>query len=85
MGEAVVSICIVNVARQTMAAIDRGGTHRSSTTSAAFYSRAKQVIVRQVLALFFAGLVYLVATCMLHFTYFGKHTAILFVVTKFFG
>lgn len=82
-GEAVVGFCIVNVARQTMAAIDRRSAHRSSTTSAAFYSRAKQVIVGQVRALLSAGLIYVVATCMLHFTHFGKHTAILFVTVKF--
>lgn len=82
-GELVVGFCIVNVARQTTAAIDRRSAHRSSTTSAAFYSRAKQVIMGQVRALLAAALIYLVATCMLHFTRFGKQTAILFVAVKF--
>lgn len=82
-GEAVVLICIVNVARQTSAAIDRRSSHNSSQTSSAFYSRAKQAIVGQVRALLSAALIYVVATCMLHFTDFGKHTAILFLVIKF--
>ena len=82
-GEAVVGICIASVARQTISAIDRRSAHNSSSSSSAFYSRTKQVIVGQVRALLAAALIYVVATCMLHFSDFGKHTAILFMVVKF--
>ena len=81
--EAAVSICIINVARQTILAIDSRGAQHSSPISMSFYSAARQAIMGKVLALLSVSLIYFVAACTLHFTYFGHHTPILFLVLKF--
>lgn len=81
--EALTGFCIVFVASQTFAVIDRGRAQQSSDTARAFYRRSKHLLIWQVIALFSANVVYATTTYLIHFTFFGRHTAIIPVVVKF--
>lgn len=83
VGEVLVGVCIVSVARQTTRVIDGRLARSKSSTTTAFYAGAKRGIMVQARALLVAALVHLVATFMLHFTEFGRQTPILFLSLQF--
>lgn len=58
---------------------------QSSDASRAFYGKAKRMLAIQMLALNFATVVYLVSTWVIHFTEFGRYTALIPLVVRVSG
>ncbi|CAM9700442.1 unnamed protein product [Ectocarpus sp. 6 AP-2014] len=82
-GEAVVDCFLLFVATQTTVAINQRSAQQPSETAQAFYKKAKCMVTMQACGLCLSSLVYIAATYMVNFTYFGMHTAVLVYLVKF--